>query len=162
MPSEIDNLRGQLRRAFFGEAWHGDHVFGILDAISSDIATAQVPGSTNTIQSIVLHIGAWMVEVARRVSDQDRKGMSPEEDWPLPPEGSRAVAWARSVELLRSSFDRLDMTVAGLTPDDLARPTGPKWTAYEEIHGVIQHALYHLGQVVVLAKVAPAINGTSA
>ena len=72
-----------------------------------------------------------------------------EEDWrdvtPLP--------WADAVAALETAESRLADAVARLSVDDLDRiVAGRDYTTYVMLHGVIQHNLYHAGQIAILKK----------
>ena len=57
--TEATRIADQLRRAFGGEAWHGDSVFEILDGVTAAQAAAHPIKNAHSIWELVLHIGAW-------------------------------------------------------------------------------------------------------
>ena len=57
--SEAARIADQLRRAFEGEAWHGDSLFEILKSVSAEQAAARPIKNGHTIWELVLHIAAW-------------------------------------------------------------------------------------------------------
>ena len=152
----VEAIRGQLRQAFFGESWHGDHVLKVLDSIDAEGAVARVPGTNHSIQEIVLHMATWMDVVARRVLGEDPGPVPDEEDWPAPerPDGD---GWVGAVSVLRRAYEQLDEAVSRLEPEELYREIvseSSRWTVYDQLHGVVQHSLYHLGQIVILKQAA--------
>ena len=64
--SECARLADQIRRAFDGEAWHGDALVEVLANVSAKQAAARPIKSAHNIWEIVLHIGAWDGAVLRR------------------------------------------------------------------------------------------------
>ena len=64
-----------------------------------------------------------------------------------------AVAWRRALALLRRRHRALQGALAGLSERHLEqRATGQSYTVYVMVHGEIQHALYHAGQIALLRK----------
>src|SRR5258708_15896929 len=57
--SEAARTADQLRRAFDGEAWHGDSVFEILKGVTAAQAAARPIKNAHTIWELALHIAAW-------------------------------------------------------------------------------------------------------
>src|SRR2546425_11680632 len=64
--SETARLADQIRRAFDGDAWHGDSVLALLANVNSAIAAARPIQNAHTIWELVLHIAAWDDAVRRR------------------------------------------------------------------------------------------------
>jgi uncharacterized damage-inducible protein DinB len=64
--SECARLADQIRRAFDGEAWHGDALVEVLANVSAKQAAARPIKNAHNIWEIVLHIGAWDGAVLRR------------------------------------------------------------------------------------------------
>ena len=65
--SESARIADQLRRAFAGEAWHGDSLFEILEGVTAAQASARPIKNAHTIWELVLHIAAWDNAVLRRL-----------------------------------------------------------------------------------------------
>ena len=75
-----------------------------------------------------------------------------EQDWPHVWEVSDA-AWKRTLEILVDSRARLRKAAEELRDDQLDEiPAGTSVSRYHLLHGVIQHDLYHAGQIAILKK----------
>src|SRR6202044_9631 len=75
-----------------------------------------------------------------------------EMDWPPVWEVSEAE-WDRAVEKLVESAARLRKVVESLSDDQLdSRPPAITDSRYVLLHGVVQHNLYHAGQIAILKK----------
>jgi uncharacterized damage-inducible protein DinB len=127
----------------------------ILKGVSTQAALARPIEGAHSIWEILLHIGVWEAVVRRRLSAEVVAGMTPEQDWPAVNETSES-AWQRDREELRRGFEQLQQVVARLTDRQLAEPVpGMEYNVYSMLHGAVQHALYHAGQIAVLKKAAP-------
>jgi len=148
---EIARITDQLKRAFDGEAWHGDSVMEILADVDAKTAAAKpIPGA-HSIWEIVNHLSAWEEALRHRVLGEPKE-LEGEHDWP-PVKDSSAAEWKRTVETLRKRHDALMQAVAAL-PDYklLAAAPGRDHDYYHMLHGTVQHELYHGGQIAVLKK----------
>ena len=64
--SETARLADQIRRAFDGEAWHGDSVVEILQGVNAAMAAAHPIKNAHSIWELLLHIAAWDGAVLKR------------------------------------------------------------------------------------------------
>jgi uncharacterized damage-inducible protein DinB len=149
--TEIYRILDQMDRAFSGDAWHGPSLTAVLDGISSeDASTHSVPG-VHSIWEIVNHLAAWHSIVERRLRGETVE-VTVDRDWPPVWEVSD-VAWRRALENLTESRTRLRNAVESLSDDQLnEKPTASTESRYVILHGVVQHDLYHGGQIAILKK----------
>jgi uncharacterized damage-inducible protein DinB len=149
--TEVERIVDQLHRAFEGEAWHGPAVMEILDGLKAPQAAARPLQSAHSIWEIMLHITAWERAVRLRL-EGDRAQLSPTEDWPAVNDTDEA-AWTRAKELLRQAHEELCKAVLGVDGSKLDQPIIEGLSSvYVTLHGVIQHSLYHAGQIAILKK----------
>lgn len=150
--SEVDRMTDQLRRAFEGDAWHGPAVRELLADVTAEQAARRPLARAHTIWEIVLHINAWESIVRRRLSGERIVEVPKEQDWP-PVRDTSEVAWKKTLEELEDGHRQLRQAVSRLTDERLQeKPPGKAHPIYVEVHGVIQHDLYHAGQIAVLKK----------
>ena len=151
---EIERITDQLERAFKGEAWHGPSVLEIIEGMSSQQAAARPFDGIHSIWEIVLHIAAWKRAVLSRLNG-DRAQLPAEEDWPMVTATSDE-AWEQTRQALKQGSDDLRSTIAGLDESRLDQPIIEGLaTVYVTLHGIVQHDLYHAGQIAILKKVTP-------
>jgi uncharacterized damage-inducible protein DinB len=150
--SEVERIVDQLRRAFEGSAWHGLALWEILSEVTSQQAVAQPLSGAHTIWEIVNHVAVWESVVRRRIKGEVIGGLSPQEDWPPVIDPSER-AWQKTLDSLENGHRQLRDTIAGLTGDRLKETVlGQTYSIYHMLHGVIQHDLYHAGQIAILKK----------
>ncbi|HKP13942.1 MAG TPA: DinB family protein [Blastocatellia bacterium] len=149
--TEIERLLDQLQRAHEGEAWHGPALKQILADVTAAQAARRPLPSSHTIWELVLHISAWESAVATRLGG--RYVDEPDEgDFPAVTDTTEA-AWQETLARLDATHHKLRDAVRNFDPERLtARLAEGKQTAYFAINGVIQHTLYHAGQIVLLKK----------
>jgi uncharacterized damage-inducible protein DinB len=148
---EIKRIDDQLRRAFEGHAWHGPSLHELLADVTAEQATARSVSGGHSIWEIALHIAAWHEGVRRRV-EGERVELSPEEDWP-PVASTSEAAWQDALAVLERTHTDLRRTVSRLADARLQEMVaGKDHSVYVMLHGLIQHDLYHAGQIALLKK----------
>ena len=156
--SECTRLADQIRRAFEGEAWHGDSIHEILDGVNAATASARPIKNAHTIWELVLHIAAWDDAVTRR-AEGTVVNLSEKENFPPVIDTSEA-AWRKAVEHLKATHERLVKTVTEFQDSRLPQQVQGKsqsyYTFFYMFSGIVQHELYHAGQITLLKKVAKA------
>jgi uncharacterized damage-inducible protein DinB len=149
--AEIHRILDQMDRAFSGDAWHGPSLMAVLDGVSAEDASKHPIRGAHSIWELVHHIGAWNTISQHRLAGESVQ-ITPERDWPPVWEVSE-TAWKRAIENLVESRKRLRESVRGFSDDQLdQRATGPDYSRYVVLQGVVQHDLYHAGQIVMLKK----------
>jgi uncharacterized damage-inducible protein DinB len=149
--TEVYRIIDQMDRAYSGDAWHGPSLTAVLDGVSAeDASTHGVPGA-HSIWEIVNHLAAWHSIVERRLNGETVE-VTVERDWP-PVWEVNDVAWQRALENLAESRARLRGMVESLSDQQLnEKLPATTESRYVILHGVIQHDLYHGGQIAILKK----------
>jgi uncharacterized damage-inducible protein DinB len=154
--NESARLADQLQRAQEGDAWHGPSLRELLTGVTAAQAAARPVPEAHSIWEIVHHVAAWEDAVRRRLAGE-RVSLTGEGDWPPVHEPTEA-AWVETRDRLAAGGRRLRETIAAFPParlEELRSDSGQ--TYYLLIQGVIQHDLYHAGQVGLLRKALAAV-----
>jgi uncharacterized damage-inducible protein DinB len=151
--SEVCRILDQLRRSWDGDSWHGLPLWRILADTTAEMAVFRPTTEVHSIAEIVLHLCTDQEVVWRRL-----QGESPEpstfEDW-VEVNALGEAAWQNALGELRITFEMLCEAVQDLTDDKLDRPVaGKNYSFYVLLHGVVQHNLFHAGQIALLKKLA--------
>ena len=142
----------QLRRAFEGDAWHGPSLFELLKDVDAATAAAKPSPDVHSIWELVLHIAVWDAASIRRLSGE-RTQPTGVDNFPIVPKPTEA-AWRKAVAAAKRTHDALVKTVKALPESRLReRVPGKKYDFYFMLHGVVQHELYHAGQIAILKKI---------
>jgi uncharacterized damage-inducible protein DinB len=154
MPNDdLERIADQLRRAYDGEAWHGTPLRRLLSDVAPSRAAAHPVVGAHSIWELVHHITAWHRIVTRRLAGEV-VDPTPSEDWPAVG-GTEPSDWIATLAALENSVEQLAEAVLRLEPSALQRPVaGRKADTYVTLHGVVQHTLYHAGQIALLKRAA--------
>jgi uncharacterized damage-inducible protein DinB len=150
---EVARIGSQLKRASEGGAWHGPALLELLADVPAVQAAARPLAGAHSIWEIVLHVAAWQGFATRALGGEPMPlNLPDEEDWP-PVADAGEEAWRAAVADLGEVNRRLREAVRKLSDDDLERIVGGReYSFYFLLHGVVQHGLYHAGQIALLKK----------
>ncbi len=149
--SEAQRIAKQLQRTFEGRAFHGPALNEVLVGVDAQTALLIPTGASHSIWQLVLHATFWQDEARRWLAGNYRP---PAElnDWPAV-ECATEDAWQAALAELRSSNDALCEVAMKL--DDARLPERVHQGApsvYVTLHGIVQHNVYHAGQIALLKK----------
>lgn len=155
--SETQRIAEQLRLALQGDSWAGVCVKAVLDGISAEQAAARPLAQAHTIWELALHIEVYLTAALEPVAGKPLPHIyKTAEDWRTPPDTS-PPAWQQTVAQLLRSGNVLADAIERLDPARLTHTVPNRdYDLYYLLHGVVQHTLYHLGQIVMVKKVLEA------
>lgn len=149
--SELARITDQLQRAYDGNAWHGPALFEILEDVDASAAARRPIPDAHTIWELTLHVAGWDGVVLRRLNGKEAT-LEDEENFPVVADVSPS-AWKRALELLRRNHGELLNELSTMPDSRLSEPVpGKDYDIYFMLHGAVQHALYHAGQMALLKK----------
>jgi uncharacterized damage-inducible protein DinB len=151
--TEIERILDQLKRAYEGEAWHGPSVREALAGVTAPQARARPLQNAHSIWELVHHIAVWEDAVRRRLEgDRAQIALASPEDWP-PINDTSETAWDRAKTALDRGHEVLREAITRLDESRLDEPILEGMSSiYVTLHGIIQHDLYHAGQIAMLKK----------
>jgi uncharacterized damage-inducible protein DinB len=149
--SETGRIWDLLQRSFEGgEAWRCPSLRDLLASVTAaQAATRPVLGSP-TIWELLLHLTAHEDLVRRRLGGEDTGPLPDEQAWPRPSEISPA-AWLQAKLDFGETRRALRQAVASFPEVRLTDAVpGREYPFYVMLYGVIEHAMYHAGQIEML------------
>jgi uncharacterized damage-inducible protein DinB len=149
---ETKRIASQLRRSYQGPAWHGPSLHELLQGVTAAPAAAKpVPGA-HSIWELVHHIEAWERQALATIHGQTYESMTGDADWP-PVHETTAEAWNDALERLGSTTLKLVDAIRLMDEAKLDEMVADKeFNYYFLLHGVVQHNLYHAGQIALLKR----------
>ncbi len=153
--SEVSRIIDQLQRAYQGPAWHGPALSQVLAGVSAETAAARPLPQAHTIWEIVAHVTVWVAVVTRRLKGEQIPTLPPERDWPEV-SASDGVAWRDTLDQLAGAQRDL-VGEARKIPDSRLSDQilgDIPYSIYTMLHGVVQHNLYHAGQIALLKRIS--------
>src|SRR3954454_9849684 len=153
MDSEPLRIADQLSRAFSGDAWHGPPLRDLLAGITAVEASDRPIVAAHSIWELVLHINIYTcaaLEATRGVPIPHWYGTG--EDWP-PAMDVSEDGWTQEKGRLFRNAEQLALAIRELPESRLLDIVpGRDYNFYYLFHGIVQHSLYHGGQIAILKK----------
>jgi uncharacterized damage-inducible protein DinB len=146
--TEIDRIARLLEKTFDKQPWYGCSITEILSRVNEQTASAN-HGQPHTITQLVLHMATWRKFATHRLLGDTEFDVTDEANFPTP------TTWADAVNTLHQSQEELVKAVKQFPVDrlnELVPSKRQKYTFYTLLHGIIQHDVYHLGQIALIQK----------
>ncbi len=150
------NLTEQIAKHFrdvhFGGNWTDSNLKDTLDGVTWELATKQVY-SLNTIAKLVFHLN-YYVDGVLKVMQGEQLNIHDKFSFDLPPMNS-AEDWEKLVHKTFTDAEVFASQIEQLQEHQLWEDfSEAKYgNYYRNLHGIIEHIHYHLGQIVVIKKI---------
>ena len=160
--SIAEKLSQELENVLQGDPWYGSPVYTILEQVTFETAFEKPQGSVHNVAGIVLHMLSWTEEVLDRMNGLSAQ-LPSSGDWPDPgtPTEEKCQNYVSdlklvNVNLLAAIRDFPEEQWNEPIKDERDRELGTGVSFEELVRGLIQHHIYHSGQVAILTRI---ING---
>ena len=137
----------------FGPMWHGPAMCEALAGLGPlEAASHPIPGA-HSIWALVLHIGAWATISEARLDGRALGDPAEHENFPPPSSRRGDREWRAAQQRTIAAYETLAAAVKVLPPESLREMVqGHEYTRATMLHGVIEHGVYHVGQIVLLRR----------
>jgi uncharacterized damage-inducible protein DinB len=150
--TETHRINSQLKRAQEGQAWHGPSLRELLEGVTAEQAAARPIPNAHSVWELVNHVIAWEQIARKRLEGAEESVVPDEVNFPPVTDTSEA-AWQATLRSLETSHRSLRESIRKIDDTKLEEITpGTRYSIYFLLHGVIQHDLYHAGQIALLKK----------
>ncbi len=152
--SELNRIINQLDQAFDKDPWYGKSITSILDSVDPDLALDTPTPGLHSIAELVAHIITWREFAEKRLRgdtnylpDQE-KSFHWQQRFP-----EKSDAWKRLKDQLTESHQKL-LSLLHENDDSLLNQSvaGKPYNFRYMLNGIIQHDLYHIGQITLIRK----------
>jgi uncharacterized damage-inducible protein DinB len=135
-----------LRRVFFGSSAHGPSLHELIDDLTDAQAHAKPIDGAHSIAELLAHLTSWIDAIARRFEGEIFK-TADVDNFP--------DVKMLTIDALRARFvsahDRL-LADAARMEDFLQPVAGRDYNVLQALNFVVDHSLYHAGQIALLKK----------
>jgi len=142
-----------LRRTWDGDPWYGPSLRAVLADVDADLAASRPVLGAHSIWELVRHLSWWTMAVRRRLGGEPVTAAEGE-DWPAVT-STTPSAWLATLDVLEQAHRAVVAHVAAMPADALAELVpGQRVTKAATLHGLVQHNVYHAGQIALLKRAA--------
>lgn len=153
MNKEIQYIIKQLQTSYDGEPWFGRAVKRILAEVDSKTAL-QKPNGQHSMLELLFHMINWREFTISRLQPGNDKTVQyfDQNDW-RQLDHSDATLWGKGLQLLENTQQLLITLLGTLNDEVLSTQVADREYNYRFLlHGMIQHDIYHLGQIAYVKK----------
>lgn len=150
---EVSNIISQLKDAYEGEPWFGRAVLKILAEVDERTAYEK-PGGQHSTLELLWHMITWREFTIDRLQHSPQMTLAyfEEMDW-RELDHNDTTFWKQGLERLQETQDQL-ITLLEVQTDELLDHNVKErsYTFRKLLYGIIQHDIYHLGQIAYIQK----------
>ncbi len=153
---DIEDCITHLEETFIGQPWFGTSFLKSLENISFELWNRKSHGISHTIAELIHHSMDWRLFVIEKVKGNEKYSieMNSDKDW----RPNVSVSTQDEKEALLSELKTTQQTLCQLLekkPDSWLYEfvLGKEYTNEYMIRGLLQHDIYHLGQINMIAGI---------
>lgn len=148
---ELSRIIKMLQNTYNGAAWHGASIMEIINNIDAELAFRPTK-KIHRISELVQHITAWRIFAIKRLEGDKVYEVSQNDNWKTF-QHQDSSTWESIKAELELSQQTLVHALSNVNDELLTEEVhGKAYDFYTLIHGVIQHDLYHLGEIALLVR----------
>jgi uncharacterized damage-inducible protein DinB len=154
MKTELQLLQEQLTETYNGEPWYGRSLLSILNEVATKHAWAVKVNNNHNNTVLLYHIINWrLFTISRFAKDAlETTAHFEENNFPQFPQPTEAV-WRNGLQSLAVTQQNLIDKLVKNTDEILEKKVpGREYNFRVLLNGIIQHDIYHIGQIMVSLK----------
>jgi uncharacterized damage-inducible protein DinB len=130
-------------------AWYGPTVAELIEQTLPEMAIQRpIPGA-HSISELLQHLLLWNERIRNTSESHPMPRWEAEKEWAEPP-----IPWSELVTRWKQSRDLLEQRIRNFPVEDLQKQTPGRTYPYQRmLEGIVQHAIYHSGQIAMLLGV---------
>ena len=155
MGREINLVVRKLNKVYKGRPWYGDSMKSILNKVNPSIVFVKPSGKkTNSIAGLTAHIIGWREFLLSKISEEHEFKLTQKDtfNWKRIDKNEK-TAWKSLLKKMDENQDEI-LKVLNNSEDELLvmKVRQRKFKVKYLLEGVIQHDIYHIGQIAALNK----------
>jgi uncharacterized damage-inducible protein DinB len=153
MNKEIQYIIMLLKRTYDGDPWFGLSIKKVVGEVDAKTAL-QKPNQQHSILELIYHMLNWREFVISRLQPGNDKPIQyfDKNDWRELDHRDESL-WKKGLQLLENTQQLLVVLLGNLQDDVLSKQVADREYNYLFLlHGMIQHDIYHSGQIAYVKK----------
>jgi uncharacterized damage-inducible protein DinB len=153
MNKETQSIIRNLQNTLSGEPWFGRAAYLIMDEVDADKVYTKPNGTEHSLIELLYHMNTWATFTLLQLKNAPAEEIKAAEsmDWREIDAGTHT--WKKGMDELKDIHQQIVAILETKTDEFLSEMvTGRKFNYRFMLNGLIQHNIYHLGQVAYLKK----------
>lgn len=152
MYAEVRRIRSLIKSCFNGPAWHGPAILETLEKIEFKQIGKRIDGSHNIIE-LIHHIASWELFVIKKLEGDAEFDVVGDINWQKINQPT-LQDWENAKNRLIDTHDLLMNRLKTLEDAVLLEGVpGRSYNFFYLLTGIVNHSMYHLGQILMLMKI---------
>lgn len=153
MNTEIIHLINRLNNYFKETPWYGKSLFNILEKMDWTLVNQKPQGTENSVAKLVQHLLNWRIFTAEKLQETKENiiDINSVENW-TDITISSEQEWKQLLKKVKESHQEIINILQDKEDTFLDIQANDGYTHRFLIEGTIQHDIYHLGQISLIAK----------
>ncbi len=153
MNKEILYIIKNLETVLDGQPWYGRSVYSILEEVNTDKVYQKPNGNGHSLIELLYHTLTWAGFVLEAVKEKKEKGVDYFENRDWIEINPSTHTWQDGLAKLKETHRELVLLLQTKEDDFLKEMVeGRKYNKHFMLNGLIQHNIYHLGQIAYISK----------
>ena len=153
MNKELQSIIRNLQNTLEGEPWFGRPVYTILQEIDPTIVFKKPNENSHSLIDLLYHMITWADFTLRRIEGDTEMDMKASEDLDWRTIDPKIHEWNKGLKEYKSIHTKIIEKLQDKDDDFLKQEVDyRKYNFRFLLNGLIQHNIYHLGQVAYLKK----------
>lgn len=143
----------RFKDIYEGNPWFGESIEAKLQGVTNKNAFIQPHEGVHSIGELVAHMTYWRLPLVKYLSgDTAYKGsMESEDNWPSLDRLSKK-GWSKVYKEFVDTQEKIMSLLAEQDNKLLKKKYSDKYTFGQLIQGIVEHDIYHLGQIAITKK----------
>lgn len=154
MNKETQYIIKTFESTLSGQPWFGRAVYEILDEVDETKAGTKPNGTEHSMLELIWHMNTWAEFILGSLENRTADEMKAIEanDWRIL--DPKTHTWKKGIEKLKATHNKIIGLLQQKTHDSFLSDIVPtrKFNYRFMLNGLIQHNIYHLGQIAYLKK----------
>lgn len=152
MKKEITYISTTLKATLDGDPWYGRPTYAVLDEIDETLAFKKPEGNGHSLADLLYHMIVWIEFTLERLEkgEYDKKYYETNDWREIDP---KVHTWKKGVKQFKDINKKI-LAILEQQDDELLKQKvdSRDYNFRYLLHGIIQHNIYHLGQITYVKK----------
>jgi len=153
MNKEIQSISRNLQNILDGEPWFGRPIYAILDEIDATKVNIKPNEKSHSLTELLYHMNTWTEFILKSLEKAGRDEMTAIEEMDWRSIDPATHSWEKGLTEFRSLNEKI-IQLLNDKDDSLLKEMVDfrKFNFRFMLNGLIQHHIYHLGQIAYIKK----------
>lgn len=153
MHTEISSLISRIETVNSGEPWFGRSVFSILEEVNVKKVYTRPNDTEHSIIELLYHMTTWVDFTLKRIEKDTINDLAAAEELDWRTIKPKVHSWKKGLVEFRSIHKKIIALLKKKEDAFLEEPVDYRTYNFRFlINGMIEHNIYHLGQIAYLSK----------